>query len=420
MRLQLDKKRTLSLAVLALFAFTSLGFAVFGLLFGPGHKSGLDKRYTLEVPIFSPRVPELDSFLAFWEESGFFLVKREARSEIRPLPGSGQTAAWIQGLEHWVLVPTEPELDLGAALFRLCSEFLHQGWPLQLEAREHGYTLGFLSSVQGGQEVLALKWQLDQLNPRNYGEHVGGIIPVLGEPFDPAAFRKGTPEAPLLAVVIDDWGHNSSAAGPLISFPLPLTVAVLPKLIMTAELAERAHAAGHEVILHQPMEALDTSLALGPGGIYRSMEAEEVAAVLRENLSGLPMAVGVSNHMGSLVTEDAQAMESVLETVRDLGMYFLDSRTTNRSVVAQVARAVGVPYGENDLFLDNENEVDKIKAQLRIGLQLAKRQGQAVVIGHVRPATAVALWEMIPELLSSGVELVPISRVLTTPGEGVH
>jgi polysaccharide deacetylase 2 family uncharacterized protein YibQ len=38
------------------------------------------------------------------------------------------------------------------------------------------------------------------------------------------------------------------------------------------------------------------------------------------------------------------------------------------------------------------------------------------VIGHVRPATADALWEMIPELLSSGVELVPISRVLFTPG----
>jgi polysaccharide deacetylase 2 family uncharacterized protein YibQ len=81
-------------------------------------------------------------------------------------------------------------------------------------------------------------------------------------------------------------------------------------------------------------------------------------------------------------------------------------------VVADVAGQVGIPYGVNNFFIDNESDVDKIKAQLRSGLALAQRQGHAVLIGHVRPTTVIALWEMIPELLDSGVQFVPISCLL--------
>jgi len=109
-------------------------------------------------------------------------------------------------------------------------------------------------------------------------------------------------------------------------------------------------------------------------------------------------------------------MESILRTVGEQGLFFVDSRTSSRSVVAQTAGELGVPYGVNDLFIDNENDPEQIKGQLRAGLSLAQRRGYAVVIGHVRPATAQALWEMVPELLSSGVELVPISRVLFSSG----
>ncbi|NLJ73870.1 MAG: divergent polysaccharide deacetylase family protein, partial [Firmicutes bacterium] len=79
------------------------------------------------------------------------------------------------------------------------------------------------------------------------------------------------------------------------------------------------------------------------------------------------------------------------------------------------AEALGVPYAVNDLFIDNSNDVDEIMAQIRRGLNLAKRNGQAIIIGHVRPRTASALWRMIPEIMDSGVELVPVSTLLVTP-----
>ena len=116
--------------------------------------------------------------------------------------------------------------------------------------------------------------------------------------------------------------------------------------------------------------------------------------------------------MGSRITADRTVMTYVLEVVKELGLFFVDSRTSTSSVAAEVAREVGVPYGVNNLFIDNESDVEKIKAQVRAGLDLAKRQGHAVLIGHVRPATFHALWEMIPELLDSGVQLVPVSQLL--------
>ena len=417
MQLQLDTKKTCIVAFLALFAFSSLGFAVLGLILGPDYRGGLDRRHELEVQILRPQVPDLDSLVEFWGEAGFNLFQRTQENELQPAGGWDEHAAWVQTSEEWVLVPQSPGLDLTGVLFQLCSDLLGQGWALQLERTEHGYYLGFWSSLPGSeQRVLALQWRLELLNPRNYRQHAAGLVPVLGQYFDPQGHLKRTPQAPVLAIIIDDWGHHSPAAMPLLAYPLPLTAAILPRLDLTGELAQRAHAAGHEVILHQPLEALDTSLPLGPGGIYGVMEAEEVDATLRSNLAELPMAVGVSNHMGSLATEDPETMRSILEAVDTLGLFFVDSRTSGRSVVAEVATDLRVPFGVNDLFIDNESDVEKIKAQLRAGLDLAKRQGQAVVIGHVRPATAAALWEMIPELLSSGVELVPISRVLFTPG----
>ncbi|GEM_PF-319247 len=415
MQVQLNTKKTGIMAFLLLFAFSSLGFAVLGLLLGPGYQAGLDKRLELEVQLHRPPVPDLEPFVEFWQEVGYQLYKRAGGTELRPLKLREEYAAWLQSREEWVLVPTRPELELEPLLFQLCSELLKEGWTLQLEALEHGYNLGFWSRVAGEQPVLALEWHLEELNPKNYHRHAGGAVAVLGQYFDPAAFLKGTPQAPVLAIIIDDWGHHSPAAGPLLAYPLPLTAAVLPQLALTAELAQRAHQAGFEVLLHQPMEALDITLPLGPGGIYRDMGREEIASILAQNLASMPMAAGVSNHMGSLVTEDRAAMGSILEVVGELGLFFVDSRTSSRSVAAVVAAELGMPLGRNDLFIDNEDDVEKIKTQLRAGLDLARRRGWAVVIGHVRPATADALWAMLPELLSSGVELVPISRALITP-----
>ena len=409
MRLRWDDDQTSIVVLLGILAMSSLGFAIFSLVFGPELQVELEPRPQVVVQIARPEMPALDQSAEFWEESGFIVLSRDQEYALQKSAGPDR-GVWIQGRETLVLVPQRYDLKLASSVLQMSASFLEAGWMIQLEATDHGYTIAFWSRVPGwDHRVLSYLWDIELLNPENYGHHYGGFISVMGQFFDPAGFRRGTPQAPVLSLIIDDWGYDTAAADPMIAYPFPLTMAVLPHLAVSREVGERIQRAGHEVLLHQPMEALDSSLDLGPGGIILGMDRIAVEAQLKENAASLPMAVGMNNHMGSSVTADYDTMRHVLEVVKELGLFFVDSRTTTSSVVADVAGQVGIPYGVNNFFIDNESDVDKIKAQLRSGLAFSQRQGHAVLIGHVRPTTVIALWEMIPELLVSGVQFVPIS-----------
>lgn len=409
---RLDEQKTSITVLMVVLALSSLGFAVLGLVLSPELGLDLGPGRQLELEIVRPEVPDLSHLGDFWIDMGYTVLNSQQvysvqRSSVQP------DQVLVQGQETLILVPERHDIRLSRAVLQLSELFLDEGWMIQLEANEYGYTIGFWGHVPGSQaRVLAYEWQIELLNPQNYDYYYGGLISVMGEPFDPKGFMKGTPEAPVLALIIDDWGYPTLAAEPLIAYPLPLTMAVLPRLDLSQKFSERLYAAGHEVILHQPMEALDSNLDLGPGGITEGMDSAEVRDLLKENLASLPVAVGLNNHMGSLITADHETMGTVLDVVKELGLFFVDSRTSTNSVVAEVARQVGVPFGVNNFFIDNESDVEKIKAQIRAGLTLAQNRGHAVLIGHVRPATADALWAMIPEFLDSGVQLVPISRLL--------
>jgi polysaccharide deacetylase 2 family uncharacterized protein YibQ len=406
-------EKTTFVVFLGIFALSSFCFALFNLTLGPEPLSARQAGAPFaELEIVAvPKTPELERLVPFWAERGFDLLKREKARELNP--GGGELRPWVRGSETWVFVPRTYGLNLEGPLLELCGNFLAQGWSIQIERVEYGFELAFWSVLaEAEQKVPVYTWRLEILNPRNYTEHRMGFIPVMGELFDPYDLERGTPEAPVIALIVDDWGYHSEAAEPLLDYPFPLTIAVLPGLIMSRQLSEMAEEAGHEVILHQPMEPWGEDVDMGPGGIAVGMAAEEIERRLWANLASLPVVVGVNNHMGSKVTEHGETMEQVLSVLQELGLFFVDSGTTSRSVAGQTAQGLGVPYARNNLFIDNENDVDKIKEQLRIGLELAKKRGHAILIGHVRPNTAKALWEMIPEFLAEDVDFVPVSQLL--------
>lgn len=220
---------------------------------------------------------------------------------------------------------------------------------------------------------------------------------------------------PRIAIIIDDWGYDWAAAESFLSFPEPITVAVLPYLPRSVDQALKAREAGFEVILHMPMEALGNGLDIGPGGVYVSMSDEEIAAAVRAALAAVPGARGMNNHMGSLATTDPRVMRAALGVIRELGLFFVDSQTVNNTIAYRVAHELDVPYAVNQVFLDHENDEAFIRDQIRRLMNLALRQGAAVGIGHVRPRTYAALVDMLPEIKAAGIELVPVSQLLTRP-----
>jgi polysaccharide deacetylase 2 family uncharacterized protein YibQ len=215
--------------------------------------------------------------------------------------------------------------------------------------------------------------------------------------------------------VIDDAGNNLYELEPFLRFPGPLTIAVLPGLPESAEAARRIRAAGKEVFLHQPMEAIGGENP-GPGAVYAGMSATEIRVIVEHNLDEIGPVAGMNNHQGSKITMSEETMETILMICRERGIFFLDSRTTADTVVPAVARRIGMPIGERDVFLDNIQNKASMIEYAKEGLQRATRRGKAVMIGHTwSPELAATLAELYPGIIAEGYVLSTMSNLRVTP-----
>ncbi len=220
------------------------------------------------------------------------------------------------------------------------------------------------------------------------------------------------PSAPRLAIIFDDAGGSLAHVEDIIAIGRPVTVAILPHLAYSAEVARRTRAAGLEVLLHLPVEPEDDTKAMGPGGVMTAMEDAEIRAVVRSDLDSVPGAVGINNHMGSKGTADYRVMRVILDVVRGLGMFFVDSVTTPRTIVAPVAEEIGVRTAARAVFLDNENDETAIRRQVVRAMTVARERGSAIAIGHAQRLTPRVVLAMLPEFDRAGVVLVPVSTLV--------
>ncbi len=221
-----------------------------------------------------------------------------------------------------------------------------------------------------------------------------------------AAVRK------MASIVVDDLGQHLAPFHQLTDLGIPLTFSILPRLEHSRTISREALRLNLETLLHLPMEPLDPEKYPGPGALLSSMSATELRAQLRADLESLPEVVGVNNHMGSRITANSGAMEVVMDELQSRGLFFLDSLTTPRSLAFETARRKNLPAAKRDLFLDARDDPRFIRSQLQKLVQLAKKRGAAIGIGHAYPNTIAVLQEMRLELLDSGVEWVPVSELV--------
>ena len=227
--------------------------------------------------------------------------------------------------------------------------------------------------------------------------------------------RASAPEptpAGRVAIIFDDAGANLEQLEPILALGRPVTIAILPGLPASRAVSQRAAAAGLEVLLHLPLEAEEADRRLGPGGVTTAMTDEEVITVVRAGLADVPGAVGINGHMGSKATADRRVMAAVLAVVRERGLFFVDSRTTTRTVALPVARDLGVPAVERTVFLDNADDPAYIGGQIQQLLQAARTRGWAIGIGHAQRMTAEVLRQFLPEFDRAGIVLVPVSALI--------
>lgn len=226
--------------------------------------------------------------------------------------------------------------------------------------------------------------------------------PVSGKP----AVLKGK-----IAIVLDDWGYSLNNLMLLENIKSPLTLAILPNLFYSKNVAENSSRLGFETILHLPLEPHE-EFRLEKNTITTAMNETQIKTILKQALESMPYLKGASNHMGSKATEDAIIMQAIFEELKKRHLYFLDSFVSPKTVCSVLARKLNLKFARRDIFLDNEEDPDYIKKQIYQLKTKARIKGEAVGIGHDRKTTLEVLKEEIPKLEKEGYRFVFLSELV--------
>jgi polysaccharide deacetylase 2 family uncharacterized protein YibQ len=217
---------------------------------------------------------------------------------------------------------------------------------------------------------------------------------------------------PKITLIIDDVGNNHLLGLRAAKLPPEVALSILPHTSFSDEIANFAHQRGMDILLHQPMEPITNVNLLGPGPLLKNMDRKQFNSVLHENLKVVPFVIGLNNHMGSLLTTDKQKMNWLMEELKQRELFFIDSRTTTETIAENTALVWQVPTERRRVFLDHLDEPEAIAEQFKRLLNIAKKNGHAIAIGHPRENTLDFLENKLSAFHGVDFTLVPVSQLM--------
>jgi polysaccharide deacetylase 2 family uncharacterized protein YibQ len=235
--------------------------------------------------------------------------------------------------------------------------------------------------------------------------------PVVADAGEPAAKRGPRGQ---VALIMDDMGNSLDTLDALIALGRPVTVSVLPYSAHADETARRARENGLEVLLHLPLESINNheDMAQTEGMIVAAMTEPAIVAAFEASYDRVPFAAGTNNHMGSRFTAERDLMRVLLRPIKERGLFFVDSRTTAKTVALDEARAMGIPATQRDVFLDADEDRGRIRGRLIELFQKARKKGRAVGICHPFPETLEVLKSSFRLVDAYNLEAVPVSKLV--------
>ncbi|MEO3428163.1 divergent polysaccharide deacetylase family protein [Pelagibius sp. CAU 1746] len=221
-------------------------------------------------------------------------------------------------------------------------------------------------------------------------------------------------ERPRIAVVLTGLGISDGATETAINrLPPAVTLSFSPYTRGLERWIALARSRGHEVMIDLPMEpATFPNEDPGPQGLLVKLSAEENLDRLDWVLSRGSAYVGVAGALGSRFTASRSAMEPILQDVKARGLIFLDRRTTQDSVVPELAREIGLPRAINNRSVD-ERQASRVAIDARLAQieRIALSEGYAVAMAQPYPVTLERLAEWATELTARGYVIAPISAL---------
>ena len=217
----------------------------------------------------------------------------------------------------------------------------------------------------------------------------------------------------VIGSIIDDFGYrNDDISNGFLEIPAKLTYAIIPGHDHSQSFSKKAYDAGYEIIVHLPMENIGKTYGEEEYVLMSYFQDDEIKNRIHKAFDHLPESIGLNNHQGSRGTADSRVMTHVANVIKEKKKFFIDSRTTSNSLAESTMRKYGVPTNKRDIFLDNELDEEKIKAQLMKLADVSERKGIAIGIGHVKPQTLNVLAREIPILQEKGFRFEFVSRLV--------
>ena len=217
---------------------------------------------------------------------------------------------------------------------------------------------------------------------------------------------------PRIAIIIDDLGYDIKKAAPFINFEPKLSLSVLPQAPYAQEIAKLVLKEKRDLLLHLPMEPKNyPHINPGPGTLLTSMSDEQLSRELNLQLNSIKGIVGVNNHMGSVFTERRDKMSIVLKEIGRRDLFFIDSRTTAKSVAFDLAGSMGIPTAKRSVFIDNDLSPEAIKYQIERLIGLARHSSGAIGIAHPHQMT-LDIFREYQTRFRNEIKLVPVSEIV--------
>ncbi|WP_107770121.1 divergent polysaccharide deacetylase family protein [Campylobacter concisus] len=224
-------------------------------------------------------------------------------------------------------------------------------------------------------------------------------------PFMPNASIKGRAK---LVIIIDDVATFEHASM-IKSLGLKITPSIFPATKTHPDTPNIARTFEFYMI-HLPMQAKHfDSPEIGTLTINESFESmhEKIKKIRKD----FPRAKYTNNHTGSRFTSDFDAMDKAYRALIEQGFVFIDSKTIAQTAVARAAKKHNQPYISRDIFLDDDPSASAVRRELVAAINLAKKRGYAIAIGHPKKNTITVIKESKNNILKD-VDVVYLKDIL--------
>ena len=216
-----------------------------------------------------------------------------------------------------------------------------------------------------------------------------------------------------IGIIIDDFGYrNDEVSDGFLELDAHLTYAIIPGHEYSTSFGEKAVKAGYEVIVHMPMENTGKTYGEEEFVLTTEMDNETIQRRVNTAFNQIPTAIGMNNHQGSNASADQRVMSSMARIMKERNLFFVDSRTTVETIAETTMEVFGVPTARRNVFLDNDDDEEKIIEQFMKLVKKSEELGSAIGIGHVKPKTLKVLKKHIPELQKKGFKFEFVSKML--------